>query len=451
MPALTYLSTRHAMLRGRLRLLRRAQRLAILGVAVALVVLVAAVAALTLVLRSSGPPPEIDFGQPVAGQRIYDRTGLLSDANIRTLNQRAAEIERSGVPVVVFLQPAPAGTRDTRRDARTLMRTWHVESSPGAGDGIVLFFNVDTRSPRAPGVALVPGEQLKQRQLPRFETDRIVKGSLVGIADQPISASALTGTILSNLTATQRRLRLGLPAEPARSAFREAASGFARLPMAVLSGVGVLVALLSVLAIWRGRPQPLATAVRPADANTLSPVLVQAMDGNHIGATVVLVAVRRLAGQGAITTSVDPIRDTWPSDGTLTLTARDRAGDAIDRAAWDRLAAVAGPGQVVDVHGLAMMTHRPERFAAVVAAELERRGWWDATASRRHVPLVLLSQVLLTAAAMALVITLVGKDAWGVLSIGLLVGAAALAWLVAHAYPRATPLGLALASKLRGE
>lgn len=442
MAALTRLSRRWALLVGRFRLMDRMRRLTITGVAIAVVAL-AAVAAL-IHMQTSPAPADVDFGQPVAGQHVYDRTGLLSSQNITLLNERATEIARSGVPVVVYLQTDATGSRDAVADGRALMRTWGVETSPGAADGIVLFFNVNPNSTHGPGVALLAGDRLKERRLPAFETRRIVEGSLDEVSGAPVNADSLTAMILASLNATDRRLRLGVPAEPERSVIAESASAFARIPMTMLSGVIVLIALGSIAAIWRGRPRPLEVGGPQLARDRISPVLSLALSRNQVDAPVVLAAVHRLASQGALETSVPAHSTTWPSSGTLRLLDRDRADDAVDRAAWDRLAMMANADHVVDVHGMALVAHQPGILEAVIAHELERRGWWDATASRRHGPLVLMSQALLAASGAALVVVLVAGEAWGAISIGLLLGAAFVAWQVAHRYPRATPLGLSV-------
>ena len=391
-----------------------------------------------------GEPSTPDFGSRVPGQRIYDQTGLLNSTDLVSLDQRAAAIEQSGVPVVVYIRSSKPDADDTRADARALMRSWGVESGPGADDGLVLFLDLDRLDVDADHVALIPGDRLKDNRLPIGETERISAGSVQGLTTTVDTSRELAATITFNLAATERRLLLGLPSAPAPSAAERTAATFARYLMPILSVVLAVMAALVIAMIWRGRPQ-LVMGASCDPPRPDSPVLRAALAANRIDQSVLIAAIRRLEGQGAVSTVLRP-----PSSRpehlpeSVRLLDRDLTGDDLDRVAWDDLATVANDG-VVDQHGLTLVAHRNGAFSQSLVAELERRGWWDAQSAHRAVPLVMMSQGLLLAGGVTLVIALAVGEIWGVFAIALLTLTAAVAWFCAQTYPRATPLGLAVA------
>ncbi len=402
---------------------------------------------LILVVRNDDAAPA-DFGSRVPGQRIYDQTGLLTSSDLMTLDRRAAAIERSGVPVVVYVRPAGPDVIDTRSDARALMRSWDVESGPGAADGLVLLLDVDWLDANPDRVALIPGDRLKDNRLPIGETERIAAGSVWGPTTGVDASGELAATIEFSLTATERRLLLGLPSAPSPSTAERTAATFVRYLMPVVSAVLALLAAIVIGAIWRGRPRPAGGA--RCDLSQPGPgssVLRAALAANQIDQSVVVAAVRHLDGLGSVAIpSVEGAAIASHLPDRVQLVDRDRAVDEIDRAAWDELAMVSVDG-VVDWHGLTLISHRGGRFSQTITAELERRGWWDTVSPRRAVPLLMMSRGLLLAGGVTLVISLAVGEVWGVFAIATLTLTAAIAWACAQAYPRATPLGLAIAEQ----
>ena len=402
--------------------------------------LAAALGIALLAVTPDDGPAAAEFGARVPGQHVYDQTGLLSSADLTAIDRRATAIEQAGIPVVVYVRPVEAGSSDTRDDARALMRSWGVESRPGAADGLVLFLDVDHQDVHSDNVALITGAQLTKNRFPAREAERISSNSVVGLTTVVDPSRELAATINFNLAASERRLLLGFPTAPAPSTAERTAATFARYLMPIVSVVLALLASLAIGLIWRGRPRPIMAV---ADVLPDSPILRAALAANRVDQSVCLVAVRRLVSQGAVASpTAGPVADAAQPD-RIELLDRSRAGDDLDRAAWDELASVAVAG-VVDQHGLALIAHRSGLFSRAVTAELERRGWWDTMASRRAVPLVLMSQGLLVAGGVTLVVALAVGEVWGLFAIALLVLTAAVAWACAQAYPRATPLGLAV-------
>ncbi len=429
--------------RGRLT---RPSRPALIGAALGLALLLGSLSAL---MRGADEPTTTDFGDRVPGQRIYDQTGLLSSDDLLSLDRRAAAIERAGIPVVVYIRPVDDRADDTRSDAQSLMRSWAVETRPGAADGLVLFLDVDQRDAAVDPdhVVLFPGDQLKRDRLPAIEAQRISAGSVRGLTTVVDTSRELAATVNFNLAATERRLALGFPVAPGPSVAERTATTIVRYLIPVVSAVLALLAMGVVAAIWRGRPRP-AACPAPDATHPESPVLRAALAANRVDQSVLLAAIDRLAQQGAVLV-VGPARTATAhpaGPGCVRLLDRERALDGIDRAAWDDLAMVSTAG-IVDEHGLTRITHRSGPFSRAVTTELEGRGWWDAMAPRRAGPLVLMSQALLVAGGVTLVVALAVGEILGLVAIVLLVLTAAVAWACAQAYPRATPLGLAVAGR----
>src|SRR5687767_4524192 len=65
----------------------------------------APIAALLSLLLVVGVAAQSDFGLPVPGQRVYDRTGVLTAEQVAALEQKAAAVEAAGAPAFVYLQP----------------------------------------------------------------------------------------------------------------------------------------------------------------------------------------------------------------------------------------------------------------------------------------------------------------------------------------------------------
>ena len=67
------------------------------------------ITALMLVLESvSGALAASDFGQPIAGQHVYDRAGVLTLGEKDDLERCAAAVQQAGAPTVVYLQARKA-------------------------------------------------------------------------------------------------------------------------------------------------------------------------------------------------------------------------------------------------------------------------------------------------------------------------------------------------------
>ena len=117
------------------------------------------------------------FGERVSGQHVYDRANILTLAEIADLETRAAAVERTGAPTIVFLQARDASQDETVQDGRDLMQAWNVESSSGARDGVVIFLNLQPDDLRHGEAAIIAGQKWNDKGiLTDRENQRIYDG-----------------------------------------------------------------------------------------------------------------------------------------------------------------------------------------------------------------------------------------------------------------------------------
>jgi uncharacterized membrane protein YgcG len=131
----------------------------------------AAALVLTLLALSLAPPASTaladDFGTPVAGQHVYDRAGVLAPDEIRMLERKAANLEASGAPTILYLQVKSATLSQAKRDARDLMDAWDVQSAAGSRDGFVMLFDLEPGATQHGQAGLFAGRQHAGGGFPR--------------------------------------------------------------------------------------------------------------------------------------------------------------------------------------------------------------------------------------------------------------------------------------------
>jgi len=102
--------------------------------------------ALGPVAAADPQPPGPPFPQPIVGQAVYDRAGVLSaDAIARAEATIDAIEERTGAEVVVYTQDSGSydlTTDGTKAKARALIDQWGIGRA-GFNDGLVVFFDLD--------------------------------------------------------------------------------------------------------------------------------------------------------------------------------------------------------------------------------------------------------------------------------------------------------------------
>jgi uncharacterized membrane protein YgcG len=134
-----------------------------------------------------------DFGQRVSGQHVYDRAGVLGDADRQTLERKAAALESAGASTVVFVQAKSATLDDAKDDARALMDAWDVESSTGAHDGFVMMLDLNPSDMAHGQLGMFAGSTFASAQLPSGELNRI--------AEQVMKPSLASGNLAGGIGA----------------------------------------------------------------------------------------------------------------------------------------------------------------------------------------------------------------------------------------------------------
>nr|MBA2754362.1 DUF2207 domain-containing protein [Chloroflexia bacterium] len=240
------------------------------------------------------------YGQRQPGQRVYDLAGALGPSEVRLLEREAADLERGGVPVVVYIRAEDADPGATRKDARDLMRAWEIESAPGAADGLVVFMNVAVGPSFADAIAIVPGERLKDEgPLPSHELQRILQSDVM----VRIRGERVVSGLSAGLSAAARSLRLGPQAEPTPGPIQRTAATFSGVPMLVLASLLTLAcaALALVTARVRSGGEPVATSTVAGSVRDCPPALVGLVMRGRPGPHLVEATLVDLVVRGALT------------------------------------------------------------------------------------------------------------------------------------------------------
>jgi uncharacterized membrane protein YgcG len=396
-------------------------------------ILLAAILALLVACGSDNPAG--NFGDPVAGQRVYDRSGTLSAAELRDLEDRAAAVTRAGAPAVVYLRAHDADEDETQEDARDLMAAWSVESAPSARDGVVIFLNLDPDDTRHGQVALFAGERHYQDgNLPERELARIFEDEMRPL----LAGEQLAAGIGAGLDALARSLAFGPPPPPVPSAFQRAAGQVAGLPLNALAILATLGATFLAARSWRGRTTPAspgaATLTRPGD---LAPPLAGALVARRINAPQLAEAtLLDLARRGALVVEPADHRSARvrPLDSSILATNHEQQ-------LWSALAASTDADGTVSSNALGKLRSNLGNFQSALQSELVARGWYDPAAGARRRPAYIAGSAALVASALAIIITIVGQQFWGFLATGLFLVSGIALLSVGYSLPETTAQG----------
>lgn len=115
--------------------------------AIALFVLIVPVLAPMPGASQAAPDP-----RPGETTYFYDENGLFSGDQRAVLERDAQLLQSTDIPTVVYVRvvtPGDAAKADSQTFADEIRRSWDVESSPGADDGLVLLFSWVPQQPLA--------------------------------------------------------------------------------------------------------------------------------------------------------------------------------------------------------------------------------------------------------------------------------------------------------------
>ena len=353
--------------------------------------LAALVALLALVALPAGALAA-DFGQPVAGQRVYDRTGALEAGDVARIEERAAAVEQAGSPVVVFLQARDTDYDQTVVDGRDLMEQWDVQSAPDARDGVVIFFNLQPDNLEHGTYAVIAGKTLIDGSVPQYELDRIAADMRPLLGDGDIA-----GAIVLALERIERDLTLGPPPPPEPSAAERFADDVAGSPFSILNALSVA---LSAVAGWllvqriptrRTSDAPVAPATFPP--SDLPPALAGSLVAGSVGDTAIGATLLDLTARGAL--AIEP---EGKKKIQMRLLDESLVRSGYERLIWDALAGQAEPDGVITDKRLGKVRSKWGDVRAAIRAELVERGWFDTGAGERRKPFWIAAAVLGTVA-----------------------------------------------------
>ena len=376
---------------------------------------------------------------PVAGQRIYDCAGLLTPAEIASLERDAADVANAGAPTVVYLQVRDATAEQTLQDAIDLMNRWNVESRPGARDGFVMFFNLRPGNLRHGQVALYAGEKhYLHGNLPQAELDRIRTDVMTPLLQDEQTAAG----IAAGLQMVAHDLRYGPPPPPPPPAYQAPAANIGRIPLTALAAI---FAGLVVLLLVRLKRQPpissehdetgLGSLAAPGD---LPPAMAGALlkgrvADNQIEATILDFARRNLLVLEPIGANKVRVRLLGDGGGL----------EGYEREVWNKLESYAdGEQRTISSDELARLRQGWGEAKTQLRRDLIERGWYDpAAAGARRRPLYIAGAFGMVGVAVAVIIILLSQEGWAIIGLVafLAAGLAALIW--GYAVPDTTVEG----------
>lgn len=357
-----------------------------------------------------------EFGQRIAGQHVYDRASVLAAEEEADLEQRAEAVERTGAPVVVYLQPREADYEETEQDAADLMETWDIQSAPGAKDGLVIFLNFDPDDLEHGQFSIFAGEKHYQDgNLPESEQERISDEVVL----PKLESGDIAGGVGAALDASAQSLTYGPPPPPPLSPIEQAAADASKGPVSLVNVFTVLLAAILALPVvrtWRNRPASAApvvpTTMLPGD---LAPALAGALVAGHITNSLLEATILDLARRGAL--AIEPV---GVKKVQVRLLDRSAVQDEFEARVWDALQQQADQDQVISSNSLTKIQGRWKPAQEALRRELEARGWFDPTINVRRRPLYLAGAAAILLAVLAGLITAVGHQPWGVFGMGVL-------------------------------
>ncbi|HEY7093144.1 MAG TPA: TPM domain-containing protein, partial [Ktedonobacterales bacterium] len=262
--------------------------------------LAAVLSTLLFAACASTTPPLQRFGDRVSGQHVYDRAGILTQAEISDLETHAAVVERAGAPTVVYLQARDASQDEAIQDGRDLMQAWNVESSSGARDGVVIFLNLQPDNKRHGEAAIIAGQKWNDKGvLTDRENQRIYDDVVAPLLKDEKTAAG----IAAGLDAIAHDLQFGLSPP---SAVQRIAHFLAGWPLVTLAGLLILALIVLIVRSPRRKKPPTPPEGAQLDPpDDLAPALAGALAAGHVQDTQLDATLLDLARRGVIAMEPD--------------------------------------------------------------------------------------------------------------------------------------------------
>jgi uncharacterized membrane protein YgcG len=384
-----------------------------------------------------------NFGTPIPGRHVYDRTGVLTAAEMADLEMHARAVQQAGAVVIVYLRARDATVDQTVQDARDLMTAWDVQSRPNAHDGLVIFLNLQPGNPRHGQVALYAGARHYQGgHLPQNELQRIADQVMRPLLQQGRTAAG----IAAGLDAAAHSLMVGPPSAPTPGPVQRTASELARVPLNVAAILLTLGLAVLCLGAWRARPVAPATgltSLAPPDA--LAPALVGALVAGRLDDRQIVATILDLARRGALT-----LEPAGTKKVQVRLLDHGLVGEGYEESVWQSLAERADQDGVIASRDLAKVRAGWRNAREALRREVQAREWYDPAAGARRRPLYLAGTVALLLAVVAFAITGIGREIWGIPGSALLLAGSIVAYVLGYSLPATTAQGEQVAAAWRG-
>lgn len=380
---------------------------------------------------------------PVVGQFVYDCTGILTPAEIATLEADAAAVERAGAPTIVYLQAHETTADKTLQDAFDLMGRWNVESSKNANDGFVMFFNLKPGDLRHGTVALAAGKKL---HLSQDELNRIRDDTMTPLLKEGQTAAG----IAAGLQQVEHDLIYGPPPPPQSQVV---GSFLGRLPYNILALL--FAGAVGLLYTRMRRQSPLSTAgdgvhIDPlalATPGDLSPALAGALIQGRVSDSQVEATVLDFARRGMLT--IEPV---GAKKAQMRLTGDGKGLTGFEQSVWDGLEEQADESDhTLSSSDLAKVRTGWSSPRAELRRDLTERGWYDPeAASARRRPLYIAGAVGIALAAVSVLLMILAKEGWAAVGMVICLLASVAAFIAGYSVHDTTVEGEIAAAPWRG-
>jgi uncharacterized protein (TIGR04222 family) len=407
---------------------------------------VALVAALMALLLVAPAIAETDFGEQVAGQRVYDHTGALTAEQVASIEQQAAAVADAGSPTIVYLQSRDTSYDNTVDDARALMDQWDIQSQPDAHDGVVIFFNLKPDDVAHGNYTVVAGKALLDGNVPQRELNRTANLMRPYLEDGDIAAAIGVG-----LSTIEQDLREGPPPPPPPSTIERLADDVAGGAISVLNVLSLLVAAAAGWVITRAFPKrrtsnlPVVPAAYPPDA--LSPAIAGALVNGSVTDANIAATILDLAARGALAIEPEPGAK---KKVQIRLIDESLVHPGFEQLVWQGMTKQADTSGIIVGKRLSKIRSDWGDIRKALTADLIERGWLDARAGDKRKPFYIGAAVLFVVAFVAAIIAAIASSPWPFIAILLIGTAACVAVVVGSMIPSTTEAGDEIAAPWRG-
>lgn len=389
-----------------------------------------------------------DFGQRDPSRHIYDLAGVLTTEQVERLEKQAGAIaQRTGSPVVVYMQSHEAGADETEEDARELMDAWDVQSGEGVQDGIIIFFNLEPDDPEHGSVTLLAGQSLDERgTLPQYEVTALYEEEMQPLLEE----GDMAGAIAAGLDGVLNSLTVGPRPAPEPSAVERIAGTMARY---AVNGVAIVAALVAGFVLWprwQHRPQARGMTTTPTvkPPELISPAVAGALAQGNVTPAQAEAVMLDLARRGLVAIEPDPSEKKPKTN--LRLLGRPTELTAYEQAIWRQLTALADADGIVRHQDFSKLRSRWGTFQAALKDDLTARGWFNPDADGQRRPFFIVVWTALGLAIAGFIITALGEEPLGMFGVVGLVGVGLGAWALGASYSRLTVEGQHAAAPWRG-